>query len=95
MGLFSKKSSDSVKEAADAVRKLSMSDKKEATAAAKEQPKPAAEAKAEPKTAAKPEPLVEEPAIAEATEVKGEYSLSCRLRCTSSRKLTGSRHSPR
>lgn len=95
MGLFSKKSSDSVKEAADAVRKLSMSDKKEATAAAKEQPKPATEAKAEPKTAAKTEPLVEEPAIAAATEVKGEYLRSWQPNCASDRKLTGSRYSPR
>lgn len=68
MGLFSKKSSDTVKEAAEAVRKLSMSDKpKEA--------KPATESKveAEPQAEVKTETKVEEPISAEAVkDEKGE-----------------------
>lgn len=47
MGLFSKKSSDSVKEAADAVRKLSMSDAKKAAAPAEPAPAAAEAAKEE------------------------------------------------
>lgn len=92
MGLFSKKSSDTVKEAAEAVRKLSMSDKP------KEEAKPAPEPKveAEPEPQVKAEANVEEPAAVETIKDEKGESLLCSVAGFSSAcldELTPSRRS--